>query len=283
MSVSVLHLETFKGGSRTYFNSSLFFPKQTRRDVYALYGFVRVADNFVDALPQQREAFYRFKSAYEQARFGKASGNEIIDAFCELERRCGFQHSWADAFLHSMELDLKKSTYSSIEETLEYVYGSAEVVGLYMATLLNLPSEAQMPARMLGRAMQYINFIRDIEEDNSFGRCYLPIGETTLADLRCGTAAEDAPEFMRFINAQLERYHQWQCEAEAGYRFLPRRSLIPIKTAADMYKWTGRQIGRNPFVVYERKVKPSRLRILWRGVWNSLLPTVRLQSERHCR
>ncbi len=280
MSVSALQRRTFKRGSKTYFNSSLFFPRAVRQDVFTLYGFVRIADDFVDAVPQQPEAFYRFKAQYQAARLGQPSGNEIIDAFCELERRCGFNHSWTDAFLHSMELDLHKTTYYEIEETLEYIYGSAEVIGLYMAALLNLPPEAHDSARLLGRAMQYINFIRDINEDNSFGRCYLPINETTLVDLEYGTVVEDAPEFMRFINTQIERYYAWQSEAELGYRFLPRRSLIPIKTASDMYLWTGKQIERNPFIVYERKVKPSRFRIIRTGILNSLLPTARLQPSR---
>ncbi len=280
MSISGLQRRTFKRGSKTYFNSSFFFPRDIRRDVFTLYGFVRIADDFVDAVPQQPEAFYRFKEQYEAARLGQPSGTEIIDEFCELERRCAFEHSWTDAFLRSMELDLHKTTYYEIEETLEYIYGSAEVIGLYMAALLKLPREAYSAAQMLGRAMQYINFIRDIDEDNSFGRCYLPIGETTLANLEYGTVVEDAPEFMRFINAQVERYYGWQAEAERGYRFLPRRSLIPIKTASDMYNWTGKQIERNPFIVYERKVKPTRLRIIWTGVLNSLVPTARLQPGR---
>jgi len=55
VSLEEIHYTTFKQGSRTYFNSSLFFPRKIRRDVFALYGFVRIADNFVDSVPQDPE------------------------------------------------------------------------------------------------------------------------------------------------------------------------------------------------------------------------------------
>ena len=55
-----VHYETFRNGSTTYFNSSRFFPETVRRDVFALYGFVRVADNFVDSVPQDADGFYEF-------------------------------------------------------------------------------------------------------------------------------------------------------------------------------------------------------------------------------
>ena len=280
MSSSALHHRTFKRGGHKCFNSCLFFPRSTRRDLEVLYAFVRIADSFVETVPQHSDAFSRFRAQYEQARLGKPSESEVINSFCELERRRGFRSDWTDAFLHSMELDLHKFTYCTVEETLEYVHGSGEVIGLYIAAVLNLPPEAHDAARMLGRATQYITFVRDIDKYNRFGRCYLPIEETTLADLEYATVVEDAPEFMRFMNAQLERYHRWRLEGETGYQFLSRRKLIPIKTAAETRRWTAAQIERNPFIVYERQVKPSRLRVLAGTIRNATARTARLYNDR---
>jgi phytoene synthase len=125
-------------------------------------------------------------------------------------------------------------------------------------------------ARLLGRAMQYINFIRDIAEDNTFGRTYLPISETSMETLSEKEARANPEEFRRFIGAQIERYLTWQAEAEAGYPFIPRRYRVPIKTAGDMYKWTGQVIAADPFVVFDRKVKPNRARIVFTGLFNTL-------------
>ncbi len=267
-----LHRDVFRAGSRTYFNSSLFFPAEVRDDVYLLYGFVRVADNFVDSVPQQAQEFRQFAAAYREALAGNPAGDVIIDSFVELAERAGFDPSWTDAFLHSMELDLTKRVHATLPETLEYVYGSAEVIGLYMSRILGLSREADEAARMLGRSMQFINFIRDIDEDNTLGRIYLPISETTLADLTEPEARTHPQEFCGFVQAQLARYREWQAEAERGYRYIPRSYLVPIRTASDMYNWSAAQIADDPFVVYRKKVKPARARIMAQVAINFLAP-----------
>lgn len=136
MSLEQIHYSTFKQGSTTYFNSSLFFPPALRRDVFVLYGFVRVADNYVDNVPQYSEGFYKFKQSYQRAWKGSPVGDPIIDTFVDLARAKGFDPAWTEAFLHSM---------------------------------------------------QYINFIRDIEEDRILGRRYL-IPIKTASDMYKWTA-----------------------------------------------------------------------------------------------
>ncbi|MFP4114494.1 MAG: phytoene/squalene synthase family protein [Spirochaetota bacterium] len=267
-----LHRDVFKSGSKTYFNSSLFFPPDVRDDVFILYGFVRVADNFVDAVPQQPDEFRRFVGRYRSALAGTPADDVIIDSFVDLSERRGFRAEWTDGFLRAMELDLEKRVHATLDETLEYVYGSAEVIGLYMARIMRLDPVADDAARMLGRSMQFINFIRDIAEDNELGRTYLPISESSLPDLNERTTREQPDEFRRFLGVQLDRYREWQAAAEAGYRFLPRRYLVPIKTAAEMYNWTASVIEADPFVVYRRKVKPGRGRILGRVLGNFVRP-----------
>jgi len=274
--MSGVHFKTFKSGSKTYFNSSLFFPATVRREVFALYGFVRVADDFVDRVPQDGDGFRRFTAAYRRALKGERADSPIIDDFVELARRRGFDPAWTDAFLHSMELDLSKAGYDTPEETLEYIYGSAEVIGLFMARIMDLPEASYPHARMLGRAMQYINFIRDIDEDRGLGRRYLPLKATALESLAGPrgidpeTARRHPDAFREFLRHHLALYRGWQAEAEKGYRYIPRRYLIAVKTAADMYNWTARQIERDPPVVFRRKVKPSRGRILFCVAANAL-------------
>jgi phytoene synthase len=129
---------------------------------------------------------------------------------------------------------------------------------------------------MLGRAMQYINFIRDLDEDRGLGRRYLPVAGTALeglvgpAGLEAETARRHPQAFTAFLQHHLGLYEGWQAEAEAGYRYIPRRFLIPVKTAADMYNWTARRIRADPLLVFRRKAKPSRGRILLRVAANAL-------------
>ena len=255
----------FKKGSKTYFYNSLFFPSSVRDDVFTLYSFVREADNFVDAVPQQVEGFYRFKAMYERAMAGELSGDVVIDGFVELSRRKGFPRQWTDAFLRSMEMDITKDAYHNMAEVDTYIFGSAEVIGLYMSRILGLPEHTHPYAQYLGKAMQYINFIRDINEDLDLGRSYFPrhdYEQFGLTGLTPGEARATPEGFRAFVRKQIERYDEWQARAEEGFRYIPKRALIPILNASEMYKWTADRIREDPFVVYETKVKPSIPRIL---------------------
>ncbi|MGC9308012.1 MAG: phytoene/squalene synthase family protein [Thermoplasmatota archaeon] len=273
--------ETFKAGSRTYFYSSLFFPRQLREDVFRLYAFVRTADNFVDVVPQQPEEFYAFRQRYEEALEGHTTGDVIVDHFAALLERRNFDPSWVEAFLDSMEMDLEKRCYATMHDLLEYIYGSAEVIGLMMARIMRLPDKALPAAQLLGRSMQYINFIRDIEEDLKFGRIYFPLdmlhqhGLTTLDEQETHNNPEG---FIAFVREQIAEYCEWQASAEKGFRYIPKRYLIPVKTASEMYKWTARKIQQDPFIVYRTKVKPMVPYIVGTVVRNLLAKPLKVES-----
>lgn len=268
---SDLHRAIFKTGSRTYFTSALFFPRAVRDDVSVLYAFVRKADDYVDATPQDKDGFNAFTEQYRLALADKRpTGDKVIDPFVQLAARRGFADKWIEAFLYSMELDTHKKTYQNIGETEEYIYGSAGVVGLMMARILGLPDAALPYAQELGKAMQYINFIRDIAEDQRLGRTYLPLDELAefgLDSLSRSAAEKNGPRFRAFIEFQLQRYKNWQKKAEVGYQYMPKQYLVPIKSAAGMYAWTAETIRRDPLVVYKRKVRPSRGRIIGRIIY----------------
>ena len=272
MSVTSVHRKTFRQGSKTYYNSSVFFPREVREEVFVLYGFVRVADDYVDAVPQDADGFKRFCSAYRASLAGVPAGDHFIDSFVELLRRRDLDTRWVNAFLYSMELDLYRKSYDTLEDVLEYIHGSAEVIGLFMARLLGLPEASFQYARLQGRAMQYINFIRDVSEDTATGRRYLPVARSGLPVLDETSARKDRHRFEAYIREQIGLYRAWQAEAERGYRFIPRRYLVPIKTASDMYAWTAERIYKDPYLVFERKLKPTKHRIFLQVLWNAFAP-----------
>jgi phytoene synthase len=267
------HTRIFKQGSKTYFYSSIFFPPHVREDVFKLYSFVRVADDFVDAIPQRREEFYAFKDRYRRATEGERTGDIVVDSFVDLANRKSYEMEWVEAFLASMEADLHTSVYQNIGKLRTYLYGSAEVVGLMMAKILDLPSRSYEYAMKLGRAMQYVNFIRDIAEDVTLGRTYFPqtdLKANRLENLSFEHISVNPSAFSDFVHTQIQRYLRWQMEGEEGFRFIPRRYLIPIKTASEMYKWTARVIWENPLTIYFLKVKPSIPKIVSQIGYNFL-------------
>ncbi len=148
------------------------------------------------------------------------------------------------------------------------MYGSAEVIGLMMATLMKLPEKAYASARIQGKAMQMLNFIRDIKEDIELGRQYIPNAD--MKKLQVKTITPQDPHIKDLIRFELDRYFALQKEAERGYKYIPRAYLIPIKTAADLYTWTARKIGKDPLVVFTKKIKPTPLYVFWIILKNNL-------------
>lgn len=262
----------FKKGSTTFFTSSLFFPTKIRDDVFAFYAFVRVADDFVDATPQQKNEYYEFKKKYTDALCGDPSGDAVIDNFISLMRKKGIETSWIEAFFASMEMDLIGRTYKTIDDTLEYIYGSAEIIGLVMAKILDLPPKSYETAKLMGRAFQYINFLRDIDEDIGLGRQYIP--EDILASHNIEKLSREknqANNFVALMQEEIKRFFSWQRAAERGLVFIPWRSRVAIKTAQDMYIYTANIILADPLIVFQKKVKPSKLFIIFTAVKNSIV------------
>lgn len=129
----------FKRGSKTYFYSTMFFPRSIKGDVFKLYSFVRTADDHVDSFPQRLDLLREMRSGLQSSMNGEPTGDVVVDSFAELCLRRDFDMRWVDAFVNSMSLDTWKSSYRSIEELDEYLYGSAEVIGLMMAKIMDLP------------------------------------------------------------------------------------------------------------------------------------------------
>ncbi len=261
----------FKKGSTTYFYSSQFFPLDIKNDVSALYRFVREADDLVDNIPQKKEEFFQFRDETYSALLEKEANNETIIQFRQLYRKYDFDISTVKAFLSSMESDLGSVNCITLSDTQSYMYGSAEVIGLFMSKILKLPSESYLHAQLLGKSMQYANFIRDIKEDLSLNRNYLPRieqEEFNLTSLEYDDVKKRPEQFINFIKKQINHYRFWQQEAEHGFKFIPLRYRIPIQTASDMYKWTINSIEKDPMIVYQHKVKPKRARIILRILVN---------------
>ncbi len=157
------------------------FDKSIRPAIYAIYGFVRLADEVVDSFYDynQQELFDQLKTDYANAICDGISLNPIINSFQEVVNRYNL-HPYVDSFLESMELDLNKKDYNSNEEFEDYIYGSACVVGLMCLKVFVNGNEDEFQnlkpfAMKLGSAFQKVNFLRDYNYDSKkLGRSYFP-------------------------------------------------------------------------------------------------------------
>lgn len=157
------------------------FDKKYRNPIYAIYGFVRYADEIVDTFHEynKEELFRNFKADTYQAIAQKISLNPVLHSFQYTVNRFNISHELIEAFLRSMEMDIDKSKYDS-DQYNEYIYGSAEVIGLMCLMVFcegdqKLYDDLTPNARSLGAAFQKINFLRDIKSDyQERGRVYFP-------------------------------------------------------------------------------------------------------------
>ena len=264
----------FKKASRTHYYSSVFFPKKTREDINILYTFLRTIDDLVDDYKYPWKEYKYFKKEYKNVLLGKSTNMVIICEFIKLARRKDIKEEWINSLFESMEMDINSKKYETIQDTLHYIYGVAEVVGLMVSKILDLEETAYSYAQLLGRSAQYINMIRDIKEDNSLNKIYFPYEDISLCGLKNleYEHVKNQPEqFSKFINIQLSRYYMWIKEAENGFEYIPQKYLIGIKTLRDMYNWTAKKIEKNPYILYQIKVKPHKHRVLISAFKNFLL------------
>jgi phytoene synthase len=175
--------------------------------------------------------------------------------------------------MSAMESDLNPKKNLTDKQLATYIHGSAEVIGLMLATIFKVEKNAYPAAKKLGKAMQLINFIRDIDEDNNLGRIYFTKKDLStfgLRDLKYSTTHNNPEGFKKFIHFQIAKYHRINNQGKKGYQYLPFELLTPVKTATNMYEWTADQIYQDPFVVYRTKVKPPVSHILYQLGRNSL-------------
>ncbi|WP_136468350.1 phytoene/squalene synthase family protein [Flagellimonas onchidii] len=160
-----------------------------RKDIYNIYGFVRFADEIVDTFHDydKKVLFENFEASLEAALENKISLNPILNSFQHTYHKYDIPHHLVEAFMKSMRMDLTKKKYTTYEEYKEYIYGSADVVGLMCLCVFvsgdkEKYHELRESAMALGSAFQKVNFLRDLKADyEDLERSYFP--NTNLKEL----------------------------------------------------------------------------------------------------
>jgi len=161
--------------STSFSKAVSFLDSEIRDAIYSIYGFVRLADEIVDTFHDFNKQYLleKFEEDLRDSTINGISLNPVLNAFIITVNKYCINDELIEAFLKSMKTDLFKSDHNSREETDDYIYGSAEVVGLMCLKVFvngkeELYSELQIPARKLGAAFQKVNFLRDIKNDTEF-------------------------------------------------------------------------------------------------------------------
>ena len=228
LSYSVSKITTKKYS--TSFSLGILALKPTIRPaIYAIYGYVRLADEIVDSFHgyDKEKLLKRLRIQTEEALSEKISLNPILQSFQETVHKYAIDYALIEQFLHSMEMDLKQVDYNS-DLYKEYIFGSAEVVGLMCLQVFTEGDKQKFEelkpyAMKLGSAFQKVNFLRDLKDDYQLlGRTYFPNIEMNVFDntVKKQIEQEIAEEFS---------------EALSGIKKLPNSSKFGVYLAYKYY------------------------------------------------
>jgi phytoene synthase len=263
-----------KHGTTYYFATQRFDPAMRRR-VHALYGFVRVPDEWVDnpevkSVARQSALLCEYRSQLLRGLDGVRPDEPALRAFCDVVRECGMPLQEPLLFLDAMEQDLTVDRYANYAELQGYMRGSAAAVGVMMCSVLGAPQDAETlaGARALGEAMQLTNFLRDIREDLERGRVYLPQDDMatfgiTEADLQAQQVTEPFRNLMRFEIARARALYQIADEAILR---LPRSAQKPVRLARVLYARILDRIEAMDYDVFKARARTTKLEKLWTAV-----------------
>ncbi|QCE40004.1 phytoene/squalene synthase family protein [Psychroserpens sp. NJDZ02] len=223
-----------------------------RQDIYNIYGFVRFADEIVDTFHDynKQDLFDRFENDLELALQEKISLNPILNAFQHTYHKCNIDKHMVESFMKSMRLDLSKTKYTTDQEYKDYIYGSADVVGLMcLKVFVKGDSEKyeslKSTAMSLGSAFQKVNFLRDLKADHELlDRTYFP--NTDLTNL----TEEDKLFIIQDIESDFE-------EGLKGIKQLPIEAKFGVFMAYRYYNQLLKKLKKTPAL----EIKNTRIRV----------------------
>ena len=241
-----------KSYSTSFSLATKMLSSNIRQDIYNIYGFVRFADEIVDTFHSynKKELFKRFVDDLNHSLKEKISLNPILNSFQKTVHKYNIDRDLINSFLKSMEQDLKKKKYESPEEYNEYIYGSADVVGLMCLKVFvsgrNDDYKKLKPYAMsLGSAFQKVNFLRDLNDDyKKLNRVYFP-------GVEYGTFNEDVKN-----NIMIDIEKDF-AKALKGIHMLPNNSKFGVYAAYKYYKRLLRKLERASYL----QIKSERVRV----------------------
>ena len=259
----------------TYYWSTALLPRVKRHHVHALYGLCRYADDIVDDLgpvpvAERVQALAAFGARFEADMADGRSDHPVLKAVVHTIRAFDIDPDCVRRFLRSMTMDLSIESYETFDDLLDYMDGSAAVIGEMMLPILEPTDPAACGhARDLGIAFQLTNFWRDVAEDLDRRRVYVPQedvrkfgAERALAERRV------TPEWVELLRFEIDRTRTYYASGDLGIPMLPPAGARCIAGARHLY---GGILGRIEAADYD--VFSSRTRV---PTWQKLAVAGRL-------
>ena len=244
----------------TYYWSTWALPRVKRHHVWALYAFCRYADDIVDdladlAVEVRAKALTDFGDRFFADLETGRSDDPILRAVVHTVRAFDIDPDCFRRFLRSMSMDLSVDRYASWNDLLDYMDGSAAVIGEMMLPILEpVSTDALTYARDLGLAFQLTNFLRDVDEDLDRGRVYLP--QEDLARFGADPARRAVDDsWRRVMEFEIVRCRELYTSADFGITLLPPSSARCVRAARILYSRILDRIEAADFDVFAHRAR----------------------------
>jgi phytoene synthase len=246
--------------SRSFYLASSLLPEEKRRAMRALYAFCRTADNLADDNIDQPEL--KLHQLHEGIMAGnKTSEDLVLTAWRDIQTSYQIPLCYAEQLLDGVARDLVQRRYNTFEDLSVYCYSVASTVGLMSMYITGFSSQKAVPyAIKLGVALQLTNILRDVGEDWSAGRLYLPLDELRAFNLdEADVAAKTVDDRWRaFMHFQITRARSLYAEAMPGIALLHPDGRFAVAGAASLYQGILDDIERHDYAVFNRRAYVSR-------------------------
>jgi phytoene synthase len=265
--------DTIAVGSKSFATAAKLFDPLTRRSVLMLYAWCRYCDDVIDGqelgfnvtpvdstLPEQR--LEMLKNQTLRAWEGGEMSEPAFAAFQEVALGHNIPLQLAYDHLDGFAMDVRETHYETFDDTLQYCYRVAGVVGLMMARVMGVRDEAVLDrACDLGLAFQLTNIARDIVEDARVGRCYLPARWLAEEGIPADAIerAELRPKLARLAYRLVAEAEPYYASARAGLAGLPLRSAWAIASAHGVYREIGIKVSAAGSRAWDRRQGTSAI------------------------
>jgi phytoene synthase len=246
----------------TYYWSTWLLPRVKRHHVHALYGLCRYADDIVDDLgpapfAEREQALATFGQRFFADVATGRSDHPVLKAVVHTVRAFDIDPDCVRRFLRSMTMDLTVTSYETYEDLLDYMDGSAAVIGEMMLPILEPTDPAAFgPARDLGLAFQLTNFLRDVDEDLDRGRVYVPQEDVRKFGAEQALARRRVtPEWVELMRFEIDRNRGLYASADTGIPLLPPSSAPCINGARALYSGILDRIEEAGYDVFSTRVR----------------------------
>jgi phytoene synthase len=271
--------EAIQRGSSSFAAAAALFEPQIRTDAEMLYAWCRHCDDVIDgqdlghgmAVLPPEEAARRLEGLYAQTRSalaGEATDDPVFAAFQQVALSREIPEAWATQLIDGFAMDVAGRRYETLDDTLDYCWHVAGVVGVMMALVMGVrPSDMATLRRAqdLGLAFQLTNIARDVVEDAANGRVYLPA--VWLAQAGVAEDAVGAPESRAAVAAVTARLltvaEPYYDSAQAGLAALPFRCAWAIAAARGVYRQIGVEVARRGARAWDQRVSTNSVQKAW--------------------